>query len=89
MQQLKLGYMPVKDVINAINKHRLSNKGSWYQVEVVFPMYTYRLKCYNTWAQIGRKIYTDTGVVLYNDSSSMDISVGEFKDYLKGLIIEE
>jgi hypothetical protein len=65
------------DAIKQINKLRLDNKNKWIFVTVNLNGLNYKFKFYDTWIQIaenpeGRR-----------SSSAMDISVGEFKNYLK------
>jgi len=71
-------------IIKLINKHRLSNKNKWYQVSVSCNGYNYEMKCFDTWIQTCY-VYKDNKM-LYNESSSMDLSVSKFKEYLKGVI---
>ena len=73
-----------KEIIKAINKHRLNNKNRWYQVEIICSTYIYKLKAFNTWVQLA---YCYDGEYLKsNDSSVMEQTVTEFKNYLDNLI---
>ena len=82
METIKIAQVIDKqEIINRVNKHRLANKNNWYQAEVYYNGYIYKIKAYNTWIQILRKVSMN-GSIIYNESSSMDISVGKFKDFL-------
>ena len=74
-------------LIKLINKHRINNKNNWYQVHVKHNGYEYRMKCYDTWIQLNY-IYHDNGLnfLICDDSSPMDMSVKEFKQFLSNTI---
>lgn len=73
-----------KEIIKAINKHRLNNKNKWYKVEIKYLPFTYKLKAFNTWVQLA---YIYEGEHLKsNNSSMMDQTVTQFKNYLDNLI---
>ena len=84
MNQLNLNENNSDLAIKQINSFRLKNKGKWYQVELFSNGCVYKLKCYETWVQLGYK-YKD-GILLYNSSSYMDMNIAEFKEFLKQLI---
>lgn len=88
MNQLEIsGVSDKKEIIKRINKFRLENKDNWYQVSVQYgDIFTYQLKVWDTWVQIGRKVFTDTGEVAHNYPSEMELNVGEFKSYLDRFI---
>ena len=71
-------------LIKLINKHRLNNKNNWYQCNVSCNGYNYKIKGYNTWVQLCY-VYKDNEL-LYNNPSSMDISIKEFKQFLNNTI---
>lgn len=73
-----------KEIIKAINKHRLNNKNKWYQVEINYSPFVYKLKAYDTWVQLA---YIYEGESLKsNNGSTMDQTVTQFKNYLDNLI---
>ena len=68
------------DIIKQVNKFRLKNKNKWFQVEIEYVPYTYKLKCFNTWVQLMYKC--ENNKVICNLGSDMDISVKDFKEHL-------
>ena len=78
----------VQELVRIINQVRLDNKDKWY----FFNNYEngIRLKGYNTWIQIIYLYKTGSnyanGAHYLVDSSGMDISVTEFKEYLTKII---
>ncbi len=86
MNTLKLDSSVSKDeAIKLINKFRLANKNKWYQVELQYAPYTYKMKCYNTWVQLNYQY--EGGKLNYNNPSGMDMSAGQFKGYLQDVIV--
>lgn len=84
MNTIKINSLTGKDdIIKQVNKFRLENKNKWYQVEIKYSPNRYKLKCFNTWVQIA---IIETPEKTIQDSSNMDISVKEFKNYLQNLI---
>lgn len=84
---LEIRYITDKaEAIKEINKFRLANKNKWYQVEVEYEGFTYQMKIFNTWAQIARKRFTDSGELVHNYPSPMELKVKEFKEYLNKFI---
>ena len=81
MNTLTINTSDKEDAIKQINAFRLENKNRWYQIELNYDTHVYKMKIYNTWVQIFRKV--KDGNILWNDSSAMDIKVGEFKKYLQ------
>jgi len=69
--------------IKAINAHRLQNKNNWYQIDLTYTPNRYRLKCFDTWVQVA--ICNESGKE-YRTGSSMDMNIGQFKQYLHDLI---
>ena len=84
MKTLQINNSDKAQIIKTINKYRLENKNSWYQVEIKHNSITYKIKAFKTWVQILRACNGET--ILYNDSSAMDQSPTEFKEYLKSAI---
>jgi hypothetical protein len=74
------------DIIKTFNKHRRASKNEWYQVEVQYGIFTYQFKCWETWCQIARKTFTDTGERIHNNPNCGDQSVKQFTDYLHTFI---
>ena len=72
-------------LIKLINKHRLENKNNWYQISIALNGYNYEMKCYNTWVQLCY-VYKDNKL-LYNNSSPMDLSIKDFKNWLYSKLI--
>jgi len=81
MNTLKIETNVIEEAIKQINSFRLQNKNKWYQIDLNFNGFNFKMKIYNTWVQLNYK-YKDEKL-LYNDSSGMDQSITEFKDYLK------
>ena len=65
----------IKETVQKINKFRLENKNSWYQVHIVDK--DIKLKCFDTWIQLSTKpLFSTCG----------DMTPTEFKNNLtKGL----
>lgn len=80
MNTLKIESNDKNEVVKLINKFRLENKNKWYQIDLTFNGFTYKMKAYNTWVQLNYKYQNDK--LLYNNPSSMDINITEFKNYL-------
>lgn len=87
METLFIEDKTTDEVVKEINKARLRNKNQWFQVEVFMEEYKYQFKIFNTWAQIGRKRWINTGQLVYNDPNCMDQKVSEFKEYLSKFIV--
>jgi hypothetical protein len=86
MEQLTIKNTSKEEAIKQINKFRLQNKNSWYQVSIFLGRFKYELKIYNTWTQIGRKRFVDTNNLVGNCPSDMDLNIKEFKEYLSNFI---
>ena len=85
MKTLKISNETNKEeIIKQINNFRLKNKNNWYQIELKYSNYTYKMKIYNTWIQIARVYENDK--LLFNKSSCMDQKIKEFKQFLNSLI---
>ena len=85
MNTLKINNdVPKNEVIKLINKFRLQNKNKWYQVELHYSPYIYKMKIYNTWVQLCYQ--TKDGIILNNNPSIMDMNISQFKDYLNNVI---
>lgn len=85
MTTLKINTIINKDnIIKEINKFRLQNKNKWYQIELHFNEYLYKMKCFDTWVQLNYIIQNDN--ILYNEPSSMDLTPSKFKQYLNDII---
>jgi len=82
MEQLIIKGKTKEEAIKEINKFRLANKNKWYQVELELGRHKYKMKIYNTWAQISRKYFLDTMEFIHDYPSGMDLKVNEFKNYL-------
>ena len=67
----------IQNVIKLVNKERLANKGKWWFYAGVCNGKSFTIKAYGTWIQILKFEHEDI-----RRSSSMDISVKEFKEYL-------
>jgi len=80
METLVIKTHDKQDAIKQINKFRLVNKNKWYQVELTYLPFVYKIKAYNTWIQL--MYQTKDGKRLYNFSGLMDISVTAFKNHL-------
>jgi hypothetical protein len=84
MDTLKINEASKDEAIKKINKFRLENKNSWYQVELTYSPYVYKMKIYNTWVQL---FYCYKGEeLLYNSPSVMDLNIGDFKNFLQRAI---
>tara|TARA_R110000851_G_scaffold308761_1_gene467799 strand:- start:1644 stop:1901 length:258 start_codon:yes stop_codon:yes gene_type:complete len=84
METLKLKETNKNEAIKKINAFRLENKNKWYQVELNYNPFIYKMKVYNTWVQL---FYCYEGNELkYNNPSEMDMKVGEFKNFLQNSI---
>lgn len=70
----------IKSMIATVNGERKLNKNKWYIVTVVFKDYSITFKGYNTWIQRVKINGHNTFV-----SSSMDLKVSEFKEFLYNL----
>jgi len=84
METLRITTTNKEDAINEINKFRLSNKNKWYQIELNYSPYVYKMKIYNTWIQIFMQCENNT--INYNTSAAMDINIKQFKETLNNLI---
>ena len=71
-------------LIKLINKHRLENKNSWYQLSIALNGLNYEMKCFETWVQICY-VYKNNKL-LYNAASPMELSVKQFKEYLNKVL---
>jgi hypothetical protein len=65
-----------EDAVKQLNTLRLNYKNEWVFVNLNLNGLTFRFKFYNTWVQIAENPEGLRG------SSSMDIKVSEFKQYL-------
>lgn len=74
-----------QEIIKEINKFRLENKNSWYQVQITCNNYTHKIKAFGTWLQICRTYEGEK--LLYNNPSSMDIKPTQFKQHIKSILI--
>ena len=81
MKTLKLKNENKKATIKKINKFRLDNRNSWYQVEIIDDNYTHVIKAFNTWIQICRTYRNNN--FLFDNPTAMDISVTEFKKHIE------
>ena len=76
--------LKINTIIKEINKFRLQNKNKWYQIELHFNEYLYKMKCFDTWVQLNYIIQNDN--ILYNEPSAMDLTPSKFKQYLNDII---
>ena len=84
METLRITTSNKEEAIKEINKFRLSNKNKWYQIELNYCPYIYKMKIYNTWIQVFMQCENNT--INYNTSGGMDINIKEFKETLNNLI---
>tara|TARA_R100000951_G_scaffold115320_1_gene123036 strand:+ start:899 stop:1156 length:258 start_codon:yes stop_codon:yes gene_type:complete len=84
METLRITTTNKEEAIKEINKFRLSNKNNWYQIELNYSPYVYKMKIYNTWIQIFMQCENNT--INYNTSGPMDINIKQFKEKLSNLI---
>ena len=73
-----------KEIIKQVNKFRLDNKNNWYQLQITCNNYTHKIKAFGTWLQICRTYKGEK--LLYNNSSSMDITPTQFKEHIKDIL---
>jgi len=69
----------VDQAVDLVNKLRKNHKGTWVFVEVTLGGHVVKLKMFNTWVQ--RAQVMDGRY----ESSLMDTSVKDFKEFLNGL----
>jgi hypothetical protein len=74
-----------QEIIREVNKFRLENKNSWYQLQITCNNYTHKIKAFGTWLQICRTYKNEK--LLYNNPSSMDIKPTQFKQHIKDILI--
>ncbi|MFK5893582.1 MAG: hypothetical protein QM504_10210 [Pseudomonadota bacterium] len=82
MQHIRLTY-DVKTFSKSLKKIRLENKNKWFVVFVEKDSFVHSFKIFNSgklWVQIARK--EDSGKLIYNDGSPMDMSVGAFNAFI-------
>ena len=84
METLRITTSNKEEAIKQINKFRLSNKNTWYQIELNYCAYVYKMKIYDTWIQIFMQC--ENNIINYNTSGAMDINIKEFKETLNNLI---
>ena len=72
---MKLIASTIADAVKQINTARTQNKNKWVFLEVNVNDLNYQFKFFNTWIQIAK-------LGEMKDSSGMDISVKQFKEYL-------
>jgi len=84
METLRITTNNKDEAIKEINKFRLQNKNKWYQIELNYSHFVYKMKIYNTWIQIFMQCENEQ--INYNTSGAMDINIKEFKETLNNLI---
>ena len=72
---IEINASTVAEAVNQINKIRLQNKDKWVFLTAIVNGIKFKFKFYNTWIQIA-----EFGGL--RDSSCMNISVKQFKNYL-------
>jgi hypothetical protein len=80
METLKIKTLDKNLAIKEINKFRLKNKNKWFQIELTYFEYVYRMKIFNTWVQLNYQYQNDK--LNFNNPSVMDLNVKNFKNYL-------
>jgi hypothetical protein len=73
----------IKDFIKWVNSERLANKNKWVTCSDYLNGHTVVIRLYNTWIQ---RIEINTNSGILTDSGIADISVGDFKNYLKSML---
>ena len=79
MRTLVKKFNSKENAVRAINKHRLENKNSWYQFDIIINETKFKGKCFNTWIQLGEVIKENVSTPIYNN---MDETPTQFKNYL-------
>ena len=73
-----------KTLIKLINQHRLENRNKWYKVSVSCEGFNYEMKCFDTWVQ--RCHVYKKNKLISTESSAMELTPTNFKQYLNNLI---
>ena len=81
MNTLTINTSDKDEAIKQINTFRLKNKNKWYQINLTYLPFTFKMKAYVTWIQIDRKYEGEN--LINNAGSPMEQSVGQFKTYLQ------
>jgi len=84
METLTINATNKDEAIKQINAFRLKNKNKWYQINLTYLPFTFKMKAWNTWVQIDRKYEGEE--LIDNAGSSMEQSVSQFKQYLQDRI---
>ena len=84
-----------ESIVKFVNKQRLARKDKWYFISIIFKLnekFTASILCkgYNTWIQLWKTIIkdNDTNETLHKTvlESTMDLSVKEYKEWLKNSV---